>query len=162
MENTQIQSACTTQHVLYLWKAGGSRISNMSFPRDMVDMDYLADLSRTFGLVMCTWNIQLQSYMFVNTLVQTQLWYTLRKIHQCFMFPIVLRPSLPTPPEWLGRCRHCTLPPTDNTMYLHFMIWTNINIWTMAARGQRDDSTVLEKKGFQGLGLNACQDGLGR
>ena len=34
------------------------------------------------------------------------------------MFTIVLRPGLPTPPEWLGRCRHCTLPPTNNTMYL--------------------------------------------
>ena len=59
--------------MLYFLNAGGSRISNMSFLSDMVDIDYLTDLSRTFGLVMCTWNIQLQSYMFANTLVQTQL-----------------------------------------------------------------------------------------
>ena len=35
------------------------------------------------------------------------------------MFTIVLRPSVPTPPEWLGCCRHCTLPPDNNAMYLH-------------------------------------------
>ena len=36
--NTQIRSAWKTHHVLYFLKAWGSRISNMTFPCDMVDM----------------------------------------------------------------------------------------------------------------------------
>ena len=39
--NTQMRSAWKTHHVLYFLKAWGSRISNMTFPCDMVDMDMM-------------------------------------------------------------------------------------------------------------------------